>query len=133
MNKHTQLIKQIVIIFLASFFLNAVWEVLHSRLYVHYKGGPITSLILLQTMFVDAAIISGLYFLSRLLRRNAYAVICIGGLSIAVLLEIWALHTNRWAYTAAMPLVPLVHVGVTPTVQLALTGLVALWTAKRVV
>lgn len=126
MNKHTQLIKQIVIIFLASFFLNAVWEVLHSRLYVHYKGGPITSLILLQTMFVDAAIISGLYFLSRLLSRNAYAVVCVGGLSIAVLLEIWALHTNRWAYTAAMPLIPIVHTGLTPTIQLCITGFLSL-------
>lgn len=129
--KDTQFLKQIVIVFLLSFFLNAIWEVLHSKLYVHYRGGPITSLILLQTMFVDAGIICGLLIASRLMKQSAYAVVLIGGLAIAIALELWALNTSRWAYTAAMPLVSILHTGLTPTIQLALTGCVALWLSKR--
>lgn len=129
--KHTQLVKQTTIIFLLSFFLNAIWEVLHSKLYVHYKGGPITSLILLQTMFVDAGIISALFLLARLIKQNAYVVVLLGGLVIAVLLEVWALNTNRWAYTTAMPLIPIAHTGLTPTIQLMLTGCIALGFSKR--
>jgi len=45
-----------------------------------------------------------------------------GGLLVALTLEAWALHTGRWAYTNAMPLIPLIGLGLTPTVQLALTG-----------
>ncbi len=129
--KVAQFIKHVVIIFLVSFFLNAVWEIVHSTLYVHYKGGPITSLILLQAMFVDAGLICGLFIVSRLTRQNMYAVMVVGGLLIAILLELWALKTNRWAYATTMPLVPLLHTGLTPTIQLVLTGGTALWLSKR--
>lgn len=123
-------LKKVVVVFLVGFFLNAVWEVLHSTLYVHYKGGPITSLILLQTMFVDAGIICGLLIVSRLSKQNAYAVVAIGGFTIAIAIELWAVNTGRWAYTAAMPLLPLLHIGLTPTIQLAFTGVVAWWSSE---
>ena len=131
MEKHSELIKRTIIIFLVGFFLNAVWEVLHSTLYVHYKGGPITSLVLLQATFVDGLILAGLFFAAHVSRVRPQYFLLAGGVVIALGIEWWALGTSRWAYAQAMPLVPLVQTGLSPTVQLAYTGLVALLVAKR--
>lgn len=131
MEKHSELIKRTIIIFLVGFFLNAVWEVLHSTLYVHYKGGPITSLVLLQATFVDGLILAGLFFTAHVSRVRPQYFLFAGGVVIALGIEWWALGTSRWAYAQAMPLVPLVQTGLSPTVQLACTGLVALLVAKR--
>ena len=46
------------------------------------------------------------------------------GIVVAVLIELWALQTGRWAYTGAMPLVPFLGAGLTPTIQLGFLGYV---------
>lgn len=46
------------------------------------------------------------------------------GFFTAGYIELRALAEGRWAYTAAMPLVPIIHVGLTPFLQLAILSLV---------
>ena len=115
---------QLLAIFLLAFMLNLVWEELHHVLYVHYQGGEITQGILLRAALFDASFITSLgvlciFFLA--LRRRLWLA-ALMGLIFAVGLEWWALDTGRWAYTAAMPIIPIFNIGLTPTIQLGILG-----------
>ena len=115
-------------IFAWAFVLNLIWEHLHARLYVHYKKGPITEWILLRASFWDAVIIAALaFFAASLPLHLGRLVMPIAGLVIAILMEQWALATGRWEYKKSMPIVPLLGTGLTPTIQLALLGVISLW------
>lgn len=116
--------KQLGAIFLISFGLNYVWEHLHSLLYVHYKGGPITEFILLRATLADAVIITLIalpFIASSRIRPWAWLMIPLG-IAVSIIIEMHALPAGRWAYSAMMPLVPLVGTGWTPTIQLGLLG-----------
>ena len=54
-------------VLLWGFGLNAVWEYWHSVLYVHYRGRPITGLVLLRAALVDSFIILGMVGVARVL------------------------------------------------------------------
>jgi hypothetical protein len=119
--------KNIFLAFIFAFVTNAVWENLHSFLYLHYKDGPITETILLRASFWDAVIIilmiaPFIYFDSLKKRTWFIAVI---GVVVALIIEWHALGTGRWAYNSLMPIVPFLNTGLTPTIQLGLLGYVA--------
>lgn len=119
--------KNLAFIFMLAFALNYAWEHLHSVLYANYQGGPITEFILARATLADAAMITLItlpFFLSERLARRSWLVIVIGIL-VAVGIEEHALATGRWAYNALMPLVPIIHTGLTPTIQLGATGLIS--------
>ena len=124
--------RRIVLIFIIAFALNAFWEFWHAQFYIHYQGGAITALILLRAAMVDATIISAItlcMMLTSRLQRGVWFMIA-AGLVIAAFLELWALSTNRWAYNETMPLIPFLHIGLTPTVQLALLGTISWFVAR---
>ena len=109
-----------VLLFLFAFFINIVWEEFHSLLYVHYKGGEITHFILLRASLADGFFIVALFALAFFLKRTW--LFPIFAVCLAVSIEWWALGTLRWAYSEAMPIIPFLQTGLTPTIQLALTG-----------
>lgn len=120
-------LRKLALVFFVSFFLNLVWENIHYLLYAHYKGGIITEAILLHATVVDAFLITsvvGLFMLFPTLYARTYLMVLVW-IAIAVGIELWALSTGRWAYNELMPLIPLLSVGLSPTVQLAITGYVA--------
>lgn len=116
------MIKKFVTIFVLAFVSNMVWENLHAVLYVHYKGNPITELILLRAATFDALFITALavifFTVAYFNKRKWYALIF--GVTFAIALELYALETGRWAYTELMPIIPFIGTGITPTVQLGL-------------
>lgn len=119
---------RLVSVFILSFTFNFVWEHVHAPLYLAYKGGAITSAILLHASFADACIITvcaAAYMYVPLLRTRLWLILA-ALLAVAVGTEWWALATGRWAYGPHMPLVPLLYTGLTPTVQLALLGYVTI-------
>ena len=111
--------------FLAAFALNMIWEFAHSVLYANYQGGEITNFILFRAAVWDATIILVLVISTYALKTNRTVFIVIGGLVVSVAIELWALQTGRWAYDISMPLIPFLNIGLTPTIQLALTGYIA--------
>ena len=120
-------------VFAFSFFFNFLWEHFHSLLYVHYKGGPITDSILLRATFGDAVMLTALavpFVFLPFFRARIWLILPLG-LILAIGIELFALETNRWAYGPFMPLVPLFSVGLTPTIQLALTGYISYLIAFR--
>lgn len=50
----------------------------------------------------------------------------------AACLEWFALATGRWEYGALMPRIPILGIGLTPTLQLAATGIFAIVCARRI-
>ncbi|KKR21274.1 MAG: Membrane protein [Parcubacteria group bacterium GW2011_GWE2_39_37] len=115
------------IVFGSALILNFIWENLHSALYLHYKQGAITEFILLRASLVDAIIIIllvGIFLFLGLLPKYDWLII-ITGILVSVNIELWALATERWAYSPAMPILPILDIGLTPAVQLGLTGYLA--------
>ncbi len=111
-----------LLIFVVAFLLNFAWEHLHAPLYANYRGGEITDWVLFRATLADAGFITaiGLPFLASAWFRRRLPLAVVFGLVLAVGIEWWALSTGRWAYGPAMPIVPLLGTGFTPTVQLGL-------------
>lgn len=118
--------KKIFLIFLLAFIFNLLWENIHSYLYVHYQGEAITQLILIRAALFDAFFITVLswpfIYLKYFNQRLWYAIII--GVIFAIILERFALYTNRWSYTELMPIIPIIKTGLTPTIQLGLLAFV---------
>ncbi len=118
------MIRKLFYIFLLSLGLNFVWENLHSFLYASYQGGPIGEFILLRAALGDAVLLGILalpFFYLDFFKKRKWLIIPIG-VAVAILIELYALHTGRWAYNSYMPLIPFLDVGLTPTLQLGLLG-----------
>ncbi len=117
-------VQKLGIIFLAALVLNFLWEHLHSTLYLSYKGTTITSPILLHAALFDAALITlfSFPFLRFEQLKQKRWILYITLIIFSILLEKWALASGRWVYADAMPLISLLNVGLTPTIQLWLTG-----------
>ncbi len=120
--------KRITIVFVVSFILNFIWENIHSLLYSHYMGGKITEFILLRATLGDAVMITIFYlpFLFLPWFKDKYWMITIIGLIVAISIEWAALSTGRWAYNEYMPIIPILGIGLTPTLQLGILGYLSL-------
>jgi hypothetical protein len=116
------MIKKLLIIFIYAFALNWVWENLHSFLYVHYRGGGITQWVLLRATLFDAVFITilGAIFAGAVYLRNRMWLAAVFGAVAAIGIELYALSSGRWAYNSYMPVIPLLRVGLTPTIQLGI-------------
>ena len=111
-----------------GWILNVVWEEVHAVFYAHYQGGAITHEVLLRAAMVDTFIILVLVIVAELVPfflRHRFLFFMIAGAVVGIAIELWALGSGRWAYQSTMPLIPLIHVGATPTIQLGLTGYAA--------
>ncbi len=124
---------RLLFIFLAGLLLNLLWENLHAPLYVHYQGGAITEIVLFRAAVFDAAIITLFAVFAFLVLPHSFRqwFMLIAGILFAVGLEIFALQTGRWEYTALMPLLPFINVGLSPALQLGFTGWLALLLTSR--
>ncbi|MDP2705336.1 MAG: phosphatase PAP2 family protein [Patescibacteria group bacterium] len=120
-------VKTVSFVFLLSFALNFIWEHAHSVLYIHYQGGEITDFVLFRAAITDALMLSVLaipFLCSTFLRSRLWLSVPVG-IALAVSIEWNALQAGWWAYHVAMPIIPLLGTGLTPTLQLGLTGYVA--------
>jgi len=121
--------KKLLAILLISFAFNFVWEHAHAVLYASYQGGPLTDFILLHAALGDAVIITvlgALFIYFPTVGRRRWLVWPIG-LAVAIFIEVLALHSGRWQYNSMMPIIPILNIGLTPTIQLAVTGWLTLW------
>lgn len=120
-------VKALSFIFLLSFALNFIWEHTHSVFYAHYQGGEITDFILFRASITDALVVSVLAipFLYNAFLRNKIWLSIPVGIVLAIMIEWNALAFGWWAYNGAMPVIPFINTGLTPTIQLAFTGYVA--------
>lgn len=125
--------KKLLGIFAVAFLLNFIWENLHATLYANYTFAYYFPLCLRAT-FWDAGYITLVYAAIAFLkndwhwfskdRRFTIPLVVALGLLTASVVELDALLKHKWAYSSAMPLVPIIHIGLTPFLQLAILSLV---------
>jgi len=121
--------RRLVILFVVSVFVNYLWEMAQTPL---YKGMDDFSIVWwhcgvaalgdgLLVLLIYAAGWAVLRKLDWFTHPGAigYAVMLLAGLVIGVSIEWLAVFiANRWTYTAWMPLVPLLNVGLAPVAQM---------------
>ena len=63
---------------------------------------------------------------------NLASKLSIVGLSlvIAVLVELWAIRTERWAYTENNPLLPVLGISIIPLIQMALINPISMFVSR---
>jgi len=136
-----QLWKNSIFLLVTAYLINFVWETTHSVLY-----SGITSInynrympILHGVSITDASIILGMFLLTAIVYKEFklkkwklkhYSLFVILGLIAAIWIEYRAVFLlGKWSYTEAMPTI--FGIGLTPLIQLALTGLIGLWITKK--
>jgi hypothetical protein len=114
--------------------LNLIWEFSHYGLYLDLTRIPSTIHSILAS-FVDVFLIMFIVFLVSIKNKNIkwinkcgeknYFFVIIFGLILAFVWEKINLSLNRWIYSVEMPL--FFGVGLSPLLQLAITGSLGLW------
>jgi len=122
-------------IFFVAFFINLLYELLHSVLYTTCLQMSIKEYIplVLKASTVDGLWISSFYLITYFIFKNTnplnsyYQIILFFIISILwdYFWEIYSTANKRWEYSENMPLVA--GVGLTPLIQLFLTGILSFY------
>lgn len=124
-----------------GFLVNLLWENAQAFLYVGYRGFIEHFWICFVASVIDALVILLVYLVLALVYKDIYwprhytivryAVVALIGGALAVGFEIWALEKEEWAYTALMPVVPGLKVGLSPLIQLIVLPVITYYTSMR--
>jgi len=121
-----------------AFLLNLSWEFSHARLYTCCTAGAFMHAgLLIWATLGDVMYLMGIGGVGWLVFRNDWlsfgkkqtTFLIFLGLLTAIFIEVKGLTTGKWAYTTAMPTI--FGIGLTPLVQLAVTGMLSYWFAAR--
>ena len=138
-----KLLLVLAVIFLFSYILNFVWESWHGVfLYEEHNLAAAKYVLMMNHVsFMDAVIITGIYFITAFVARDIFwlkewnrtritVFVGIGGI-VAVVIECMAVYVLRaWSYNAFMPMV--LGIGLSPLLQLSATGVLAVYVARRI-
>lgn len=132
-------IKLLVLAFIIL-VLNLIWEFSHYGLYNDLTGIPATPHLIMAS-FSDVAWIFLIFGIISLIFKSLtwfdkqnkleYVLIIIFGIAMAISIEIINLSLGRWAYKEIMPTI--FGVGLSPLLQLAITGILSLWIFRKLV
>jgi hypothetical protein len=133
--------KQYLALACAAFVLHIVWEYAHIPLYTGYGAMEGALPVWLFATLGDVVYTLGAVLLVSLWKGHAlwfvratvrdYAGLALLGFIVALLVEYKALALHRWAYAAAMPIIPYLHVGLSPIVQMIVLLPVSVWLSGR--
>lgn len=125
------------------FGLNFVWEIFQMPLYKNSASSFLDSAIIhMRASLGDVLIFGIIYLLGLLIFKNntwifqkkygplIFSVIC--GFFIAIIIEKYALAIGRWEYEKSMPIIPLVHVGLTPALQMIILPAIIIKIARKI-
>ncbi len=139
-NAKIDCMKNVFLVFAIALLLNLVWEHLHFSLYDCSSGCYISTFglfssisLLVKASIFDSFFITALYIFISILHRsfswiarwNTTDTLFILAVSttVATLIERHALASHKWTYATAMPIVPILGVGLSPFLQLAALSL----------
>lgn len=126
-----------------AYLLSLIWENLQMPLYGGYSHFTILGIGCFLSALWDALFICALYatiamitkdmlWIVRMSTRQRVIVLLLG-LVFAILYEKYALFIERYSYTEAMPIIPLLDVWFTPILQMLLLPLVTYHMTRSVV
>jgi hypothetical protein len=131
-------------VLLFAFLLNVPWELLQISLYrdmvaaPHWRGTEICMIASLGDAIIAVvaySIVSGVarsryWVFAASPRLIAAFAACDTALSVLVE-EVSTKYLERWTYAPAMPIVPLLGIGLTPLLQPILLSLITIWFVRR--
>jgi hypothetical protein len=117
----------ILLVFVFAFLLNLIWEISQAPLYRYFHFEIKHILICALAAIADSIMTLLLYYLFAFLYKNTFwpknlsmgriiAVISVG-FTGSIISEVIYLKKGNWAYNEAMPIIPVVHVGLSPVLQ----------------
>lgn len=134
------------VFFGSSFVLHLFWENLQAPLYEGFMSfqqhfwicfkATWGDLLFMLTIYATLAIIHRDTFWVADRSRYAYPatwiIALLMGVLLAVSFELWAVEVDhRWQYTEAMPLIPILQIGLTPVLQMLIIPLITLFLTSR--
>lgn len=139
--------KQILVFFGGSFLLHLLWENAQAPLFQGYESFAQHFLICLKaTTTGDMLFMLVIYCVLALVHRDmwwpsnsktfhhpaTWILPPVIGILLAVSFELWAIHVaRRWTYAEAMPIIPILQVGILPLLQMMIVPLLSLFLASR--
>jgi len=126
-----------------AFLTNFLWESLHG--YSLYTDHIIDSdkyvRMMVYMSFMDAVTILAMYLVCAFfmkdvlwlkeLNHKRVVMFFLFGIFVAIAAEYWAVYiSHEWHYNQYMPVI--LGIGISPLLQLSVTGLVAFWLMKRI-
>ncbi|MFH1283809.1 MAG: hypothetical protein ABII27_09135 [bacterium] len=143
MKKLKEVVLILMLMFVFSYLLNFVWESFHAvYLYEDHKfSSELYVPMVHYVSTIDALIVSGIYITVSVLFRNLLWIkfmnkiniiaFLLFGLLSAIIVEYRAVYlVRKWNYNSIMPTI--FGIGISPLVQLSITGILALLLTKRV-
>jgi len=128
-------VHKLVLVFAIAFVINLIWENAQAPLYQGYESFTQHFQLCFNATFFDAFFVLVMYGLFTLLRKNFFTVFLVllafVSFGTAYIIEIRALSSGKWLYTASMPLV--FEVGLSPFVQLFVTSVISIYIVQKVV
>lgn len=114
-------------LFFIAFFLNLLYELLHSLLYKTCLEARLPKYIylILKGAIFDGFFIMVIFLASSFFGNYFFYVFSALGLFFAYFWEIYSVKKGKWVYTSKMP--KIFGAGLTPTIQLFLTGLLSIY------
>jgi len=111
-------------LFIIAFLLNFLWEITQMPLFTTevsvaaHWWFSVKDALLAVGFYLTVALFSGnLYWGRHLYKRRLLFLLALGFMWAAGV-EYHALNSGRWAYAAAMPLIPYLKVGLAPVLQM---------------
>lgn len=144
--KKSNLINAALIIAVSTYLVSLLWEVAHSMLY-NWNQLPLKNeiyfyipMIMVSTLG-DVFVILTIFLINSIFRKGFtwisfptkrdYIALTFLGVIFAIGIEIRAMFFNLWSYNQYMPLV--FGIGLTPLIQLSITGIIVLFLTSRFV
>ncbi|MGC9313097.1 MAG: hypothetical protein ACP5IA_10435 [Sediminispirochaetaceae bacterium] len=140
--KQRGVIRFVLILFAVSAGINYIWEMLQMPLYEDMPfGAPGSWILCFRASIGDGFIILFIWALGSAVFRSptwfkpltwrGTALLLLSGLFIAAGIELHALAAGRWAYSALMPLLPVLRVGLSPVLQLLFLPFICMQVSYR--
>lgn len=117
----------VIIVVIFAFLFNVTWEILQIPL---YKGGnyewnhilfcvwaSVADVIMVLLIYFGFALIYKNSLWVKNLNTNRILILILTGGAGAILAEVWHLSIDTWSYANAMPLIPILDVGLSPLLQ----------------
>lgn len=124
-----------------AFVLHFAWEYIQCTPFFIHVQNPPTLGGMIYAALGDVLMIWAVFLMMAVRYRsfawfngrwNLSSTLLIVGLSLflAVLVELWALRTERWAYTENNPLLPILGISILPLIQMALINPISMFGSK---
>lgn len=121
------------------FVANLLWEFLQMPLYFGHTYSLPYLLMGVNAAGGDVLLSLIVLALASLFLKNenelsvaGYTFLALGGLCVGIIFEQYSLMAGHWSYAATMPLIPILHTGVTPTLQLGLLIPFSFWLTHHI-